>query len=54
MERGRMKTDDPREQMREEPSTLAQEGAFGLHSSELLKKHEGEDLSDSESCLREA
>jgi len=33
---------------------LAQEGAFGLHSSELLKKHEGEDLSDSESCLREA
>ena len=35
MQRGRPKPYDPREEVREEPSDLAQEGAFGFYPSEL-------------------
>ena len=39
-----MKAHDPREQVVEEPGSLAQEGAFGFYPSELLKEREGDDL----------
>jgi hypothetical protein len=41
---GGMKADDPGEQVREEAGDFAQEGALGLHPSQLLKEREGEDL----------
>jgi hypothetical protein len=39
-----MKADGSGEQVREEAGDLAQEGAFGLHPSKLLKEGEGYDL----------
>jgi hypothetical protein len=39
-----MKANDPRKQVREEPSDLAQEGTFGFYPSELLEEREGEDF----------
>src|SRR5215216_7541762 len=39
-----MEACDPGEQVREEPGSLTQEGAFGLYPSELLKEGEGHDL----------
>src|SRR5829696_5431217 len=44
VQRGGMEAYDPGEQVREEPGGLAQEGAFGLHTSKLLEKSEGYDL----------
>ena len=44
VERGGMKADDSRKQVREKPGELAQEGAFGFYPSKLLKEREGEDL----------
>ena len=44
VERGRMKADHPREQVGEEASGVAQEGAFGFTPRKLLEEREGEDL----------
>jgi hypothetical protein len=44
MERRRVKTHDPREQVAEEAGDLAQEGALALHASKLLEEGEGYDL----------
>src|SRR5919199_4785996 len=49
MERRRIKTYDPREQVREEAGDLAQEGALGLHTSKLLEEGEGYGLGVRES-----
>ena len=34
----------PREQVREEPLGISQEGAFALHAPQLLEQGEGDDL----------
>jgi hypothetical protein len=44
MEGGRRKARDPREEVGEEASGLAQERALRLYSSELLKESQGYDL----------
>jgi hypothetical protein len=44
VQRGRMEAYDPREEVREEPGSLAQEGAARLHASKLLEEGEGYDL----------
>jgi hypothetical protein len=44
VEGGGMEADGPREQVREQPGDLAQEGAFGFYPSELPKERKGEDF----------
>src|SRR3954454_17396667 len=44
VQRGGVEADDSREEMGEEASSLAQEGAFGFHPSKLLEERESEDL----------
>src|SRR5215204_2218496 len=41
---GRVKPYHPREQVREEPLGIAQEGTLGLHATKLLQVGEGDDL----------
>jgi hypothetical protein len=44
MKRGRVKPHHPRKQVREEPLGIAQEGALRLHTSQLLKECQDDDL----------
>lgn len=44
VERRSLKSDDPREEVREEASGLAQEGALGLHAGKVLQEGDGDDL----------
>jgi hypothetical protein len=53
VQRGRDESYCPREQVGEEPAYVAQEGALGLHATELLEEREVK-ISESESLLREA
>ncbi len=39
-----MKSHHPREQMREEPLDIPQEGALRLHAPQLLEERQGDDL----------
>jgi hypothetical protein len=44
VQRGRVKPHDPGEQVGEEPLSIAQKGALGLHASKLLQEGKGYDL----------
>ena len=47
-----MQPGDPREQVREEPLGIAQEGALTLYAPKLLEKRQGQDLGVRESLER--